>query len=611
MKVITNNDKRRVSSYLWAYTNKHILYVDDSGGNENWRIYRVDVNTGEKLTLVDIPNVQARLLARSENHPEEMLVLLNQRNPEFHDVYRLNIINGKLDMVLENDLYGDFVADSDLNVKVATESTPDGGANVYALSKDPNEPDLKKAYSRHALFSIPQADMFTSSTIMINKKGDTLYMVDSRGRDTAALIAYDLNTHNGTVLGEDPKADITDVLADPKTKEVQAYSSTFERTHWKTIDSSIAADMEYLTKLADGEMQVVSRSLDDNTWIVAYLRDIGAPIYYLYDKPAQKAQFLFSSRPELDKMPLAHMDPVIIKSRDGLDLVSYLTLPKNMRTEKATASDPVPLIINVHGGPSARDDWGYDAEHQWLANRGYAVLSINYRGSTGFGKKFANAGNGEWGAKMHDDLIDGVNWALQNGITTKNKVAIMGGSFGGYATLVGLTKTPDVFACGIDIVGPSNLETLMKSIPAYWKPFYALLKVMIGADPETEQGREFLASRSPLFFVNNIKKPLLIGQGANDPRVKQAESDQIVEAMESKKIPVTYVLYPDEGHGFQRPENRMSFYAVSEAFLAKHLGGKLEPIKDDFKNSSIEIKVGENALPASFKLQQQATSNKS
>lgn len=348
--------------------------------------------------------------------------------------------------------------------------------------------------------------------------------------------------------------------------------------------------------MSTGELEIVNRSLDDNTWIVAFLKDNGPAHYYSFDRQSGKSSFLFSSKPSLENLALSAMTPMIIQSRDKLSLVSYLSLPNAARKTDRTTHSPIPMVLLVHGGPHARDDWGYNGYHQWLSNRGFAVLSVNYRGSSGFGKAFANAGNGEWAGKMHDDLIDAVNWAIKQGITTKDKVAIMGGSYGGYATLVGLTKTPEVFACGIDIVGPSNLATLMTSIPPYWKPFYATLKKMVGGDPDTESGRAFLASRSPLTFVDKITKPLLIGQGANDPRVKEAESEQIVKMMESKHIPVTYVLYPDEGHGFKRPENRMSFFAVAEAFLAQHMGTTFEPVNNDFKNSSIDIVVGKKEI---------------
>jgi dipeptidyl aminopeptidase/acylaminoacyl peptidase len=291
------------------------------------------------------------------------------------------------------------------------------------------------------------------------------------------------------------------------------------------------------------------------------------------------------------------MHPVVIKSRDGLELVSYLTLPKGADPDNiGRPKAPLPLVLLVHGGPWGRDSWGYDAEHQLLANRGYAVLSVNYRGSTGIGKEFLNAGNKEWARKMHDDLVDAVRWSIEEKIADPKRVAIMGGSYGGYATLVGLTFTPDLFACGVDIVGPSNLQTLLSTIPPYWAPAMELFKNRVG-DPTTDDGKALLAERSPLTHVERIERPLLIGQGANDPRVKKAESDQIVKAMQEKKIPVTYILFPDEGHGFARPENRLAFYAVAEAFLAEHLGGRYEPIGKAFAGSTITCPQGVDGVP--------------
>jgi dipeptidyl aminopeptidase/acylaminoacyl peptidase len=330
---------------------------------------------------------------------------------------------------------------------------------------------------------------------------------------------------------------------------------------------------------------------------VAYTRDDGPVDFYLYDREAKKARFLFTSQPSLDELPLVKMHALEIEARDGLKLVSYLSLPDWSDPDgDGVPNQPLPMVLSVHGGPWARDDWGYDPEHQLWANRGYAVLSVNYRGSTGFGKEFINAANRQWAAAMHDDLIDAVNWAVEKRIAQKDKIAIMGGSYGGYATLVGLTKTPQVFACGVDLVGPSSLITLMQNPPPYWAPFMPVMKLRVG-DWTTEEGRKFLESRSPLFQVEKIERPLLIGQGAQDPRVKKAEADQIVQAMEEKKIPVTYVLFPQEGHGFAKPENRFAFYAIAEAFLAENLGGRREDYGDAFEGANFEVPAGAEEAP--------------
>jgi dipeptidyl aminopeptidase/acylaminoacyl peptidase len=331
--------------------------------------------------------------------------------------------------------------------------------------------------------------------------------------------------------------------------------------------------------------------------VVAYVMDDGPVRYYVYDRDTRRARFLFTNRPALEDATLAKMHPVVIGSRDGLDLVSYYTLPVWKDTDgDGRPSEPLATVLLVHGGPWARDAWGFNSMHQWLANRGYAVLSVNFRGSTGFGKEFLNAGNLEWGEAMHDDLIDAVDWAIAEGIADADRVAIMGGSYGGYATLVGLTFTPEKFAAGVDIVGPSNLITLMESIPPYWASFRDQFRKRVG-DIDAPEGRRLLRAASPLTHVDEITRPLLIGQGANDPRVKEAESEQIVDAMTERSIPVTYVRYPDEGHGFAKPENRLSFFAATEAFLSQHLGGVYEEIGDDFEGSSIEVPVGAEQIP--------------
>jgi dipeptidyl aminopeptidase/acylaminoacyl peptidase len=345
-----------------------------------------------------------------------------------------------------------------------------------------------------------------------------------------------------------------------------------------------------VAKIHEGDFDVLSRDDADRVWTVLFTVDNGPVPFYAYDRAAGKATFMFYSRPALKKYTLARMEPISFNARDGLTIHGYLSCPPGVPKKN------LPMVLNVHGGPWYRDTWGYNPEAQWLANRGYACLQVNFRGSVGYGKAFINAGDKEWGGKMHDDLIDGVRWAIEQKVANPNKIAIAGGSYGGYATLVGLTFTPDVFACGVDIVGPSNLVTLINSVPPYWKPQLDVFYTRMG-DPRTEAGEQFLLSRSPLTFADRIKRPLLIGQGANDPRVKQAESDQIVQAMKAKNIPVTYVLYPDEGHGFARPPNRLSFFAVMEQFLSRVLGGRAQPIGEDFKGSSITAPEGVEYLP--------------
>jgi dipeptidyl aminopeptidase/acylaminoacyl peptidase len=333
------------------------------------------------------------------------------------------------------------------------------------------------------------------------------------------------------------------------------------------LDDNIREDFEVIAGLGHGDFAVASRDRADENWLVSFTADDGGASYYSYDRETRSGGHLFDARPDLAEYDLARMEPVSFTSRDGLTIEGYLTLPPG------SSERPVPMVLDVHGGPWARDGWGYNPEAQWFANRGYACLQVNYRGSTGYGKKFLNAGNKEWGGRMHDDLGDAVGWAVENGVADAERVAIYGGSYGGYAALVGATFTPDLFRCAVDIVGPSSLITLITSIPPYWKPLLSTFYERVG-NPETE--REFLESRSPLFFADRIRIPMLIAQGANDPRVKQAESEQFVAAMKDKGIDYEYLLFEDEGHGFARPENRLKFYAAAERFLAKHLGGRAE-----------------------------------
>jgi dipeptidyl aminopeptidase/acylaminoacyl peptidase len=408
----------------------------------------------------------------------------------------------------------------------------------------------------------------------------------------------DIATGKSKVVASSDLADVDGILSHPTENTILAASFTYLRKEWQVLDPSVKPDFDYLRTVADGELEITSQTLDNQQWSVAFLMDNGPVRYYRYDRQAKQAHFLFTNRKDLEDVKLARMHPLVIKARDGMKLVSYLTLPPGSESsaDEARPSKPLPLVLNVHGGPWARDEWGYDSEHQLLANRGYAVLSVNFRGSTGFGKQYVNSGNREWAAKMHNDLLDAVKWAVDEKIADPKRIGIMGASYGGYATLVALTFTPDVFACGVDIVGPSNILTLLSTVPAYWQPAIQMFRDRVG-DFTSEEGKKFLESRSPLGLVDRIRRPLLIGQGANDPRVKQSESDQIVKAMQKHEIPVTYVLYPDEGHGFARPENQLSFYAVTEAFLKEHLGGRAEPIGDAFEDSSITVPTGAESVP--------------
>ena len=585
---ITRDEERGIRHYDWTYDGQHILYYQDARGDEDWHVYATNITTGETRDLTPFEKVNSQILSVNEKTPNEILIGINTRNPQLHDVYRIELSTGERTLIEENPGFVSYLFDNDDRTRFAMTFSPTGGQVI--LQRD-------ESNQWQPFLEVPNTDALTTGLAGFDKSNQILYMIDSRKRNTAALFTLDPVSGKQELVAEDDRADVGGMLVHPTEKHVQAVSFIYDRNHWHVLDPAIQEDMDYLHSVEDGELSITSRTLDDRLWIVAYALDNGPVKYYLYDRTGKQANYLFSNRTDLDEYQLARMHSLTIKSRDGWDLVSYLTLPPDSVPDgEARPSNPVPLVLLVHGGPWGRDVWGYDSQHQWLSNRGYAVLSVNFRGSTGFGKEFINAGNGEWAGKMHDDLIDAVNWAIREKITQRDQVAIMGGSYGGYATLVGLTFTPDTFVCGVDIVGPSNLVTLLQNVPPYWVPILPMMKDRVG-DWTTEEGQKSLLAKSPLARVDQIQRPLLIGQGANDPRVKQIESDQIVEAMKQKNIPVTYVLYPDEGHGFARPENRLSFYAVAEAFLSEHLGGRFEPVGEDFQGSKIQVPEGADQVP--------------
>ena len=410
-------------------------------------------------------------------------------------------------------------------------------------------------------------DTINSDPIAFTPDGNALYILSSANANTSELREMDLTTGREKTLVANPRADISGLLIHPTSRTVQAVSCYKQRIHWKVLDKSIKKDLSVIKRIRRGDFSIINRDRNDQTWLVGFTTDDGPVSYYAYDRNTKESRLLFTNRKALENLTLAKMTPVSYRARDGLTIHGYLTTPPGVKARN------LPMVLLVHGGPWNRDRWGYNCTVQWLANRGYAVLQVNFRGSLGYGKAFTNAGNREWGGKMHDDLIDGIQWAVQKRIVDPERIAIFGSLYGGYAALVGLTATPETFRCGVDICGPSNLITWIENIPPYWKPYEPLLWDRVG---HPEKDAEFLRSRSPLFHVERITRPLLIAQGANDPRVKKSESLGIVDALRKAGKAVEYVEYPDEGHGFARPENRLDFFAKAEKFLAKHLGGRYE-----------------------------------
>jgi dipeptidyl aminopeptidase/acylaminoacyl peptidase len=564
---ITHDRSRGVRNYYWAYDGTHLVYLQDRDGDENWRLHAVNIQNGVARPLTP-EGTRATPAGTSRRIRGEVLVSINARDPSYPDLFRVELVTGRLTLVAENPGFAGFLADDDLQPRLATQSTPDGGLNVLR----PSGGDWAH------WFHFPASDVFTSGLSHLSADGTQLYLRDSRGRNTAALARMDLATGETAVLAEDPRADIGRLLTDTDTYAPLAYAVLVERLSYHALDPAVQPDLDFLAAQDIGDWSLNSRTEDNRIWVVGASSDIRPGIAYLYDRAAQSLRVLYETRPELAGAPLASMHSTTLAARDRLRLVCYLTLPRTADLERrGRLPAPVPLALLVHGGPWAREVFGYNPMHQWLANRGYGVLSVNFRGSTGLGKQFVNAGDHEWGRRMDDDLQDAVAWAVAQDIADPARVAIIGMSYGGYATLAAVTRSPELYACGIDVVGPSNLETLLATVPPYWASFRAQLAKAVG-DPDTEDGRALLRERSPLHQAERIRCPLLIAQGANDPRVKQAESDQMVAAMRANNVPVTYLLFPDEGHGFVRPENNLAFTAVAEAFLARHLGGRVDPM---------------------------------
>lgn len=559
---VTDDRDRGVRSYFWSRDGRYILYVQDQGGNENYRVYAVDPRHPDRVRdLTPFDGVRVGILKAPRATPREILITMNLRNPELFDVYRLRLATGKLTLVAENpgNILG-WNVDRQGHVRAATRQTPEGDYEV--LYRDTADEDFRMV----AHYANEDGGGVYGFTI----DGTRLYVGSAKDNDRERLVILDPATGAEEVVDEDAEADLSGPVFSDRTGELLAAFYLRDRLVVHTFDERFARDWQALCDIRDGDPHITGADADETTWIAVFNDDRDPGATYLFDRTTHQHRLLFRSRPWLDPATLAPMTPVRIPSRDGLSLPCYLTLPVGV--EHAN----LPAVLVVHGGPWARDAWGYDAQVQMLANRGYAVLQVNYRGSTGFGKTFTHAAEREFAGKMHDDLIDGVEWLVQQGYADRDRIGIYGGSYGGYAALVGVTFTPDVFAAAISYVGPSNLITLAESFPAYWRPLLAGTWFRYVGDPDDPDDRADMVARSPLTHVDRITTPLLVVQGANDPRVTKIESDQIVDALRSRGVEVEYIVKDDEGHGFVKPENRMELYAAVERFFATHLGGRAE-----------------------------------
>jgi len=593
---LTDDQSRGVHSFTWAPDGANLLYFQDANGDENWRLYAADVVTGQSRALTP-PGTRAKLIGVSGNDPGGVVAMINDRDRNWPDVYRIDLGSGERTLLYRNEDTPDsrgfayFVVDRENRLRLGIKGLEDGGMEVFSREVDE---------SWRSLFVIPFEDAMQSQPLGFEAGGRTFLMFDSTGRDRAALVRVDAVSGAKTVLGESPRADVIDVWLDPASNMPEAFAADYLRRDWRALDSEAQADLDFLDTQLPGEPDVVSRSLNDQRWIVVEHGPTTPARSYLYDRSDlanRRLTLLFRHRPDLELSPMQSMIPYEIEARDGLTLVSYLTLPIGSDANNDSVPDaPAPLVLVVHGGPWERDSYGFNSVHQWLANRGYAALSVNYRGSSGFGKAFLNAGNRQWGGAMQDDLIDAVDWAVARGVTQPDRVAILGGSYGGFAALYGLAATPQRFACGVSLSGVANLSSLIETVPQQWRAYRDEMYLRVG-DPRTLDGRQMLRERSPVTRVSAIERPLLMAIGARDPYVSRADHDAIAQNLRARRKPFVYLVYPQEGHHLARPSSRLSFYATAEHFLGECLGGRVEPVGAAFDGALLEAMDGADSVP--------------
>ncbi|MEM8614012.1 MAG: alpha/beta fold hydrolase [Cyanobacteria bacterium P01_H01_bin.105] len=564
---VTADVESPIIVYFWSADGRYILYAQDKGGNENFHIYAVSPDaladaTPAARNLTPIDGVAAQIYAVPKKTPNYIIVGFNDRDPRFHDIYRVDLTTGERTLLLQNDEnIGFWTTDLDGNVRLAYRQTQEGGSEILTVNNDGLTP----------IYTCQLEE--TCIPIRFHKDGQQVYLISNQDRDLIQLELLDLASQQSQVIEVDPESEVDfgGAVFSEATDDLMATYYVGDRVRIYPQDNQFAADLAFLqTQLPNAEFSLTSLTQDDRLVLIGAQSDVNSGETYLFDRSAQTLEKLYESRPELPNAHLATMQAIRYTARDGLEIPAYLTLPQGV--------EPVnlPIIVMPHGGPWARDVWGYNPFTQFLANRGYGVLQPNFRGSTGYGKAFLNAGNNEWGTgAMQHDLTDGVQYLIDEGIADPERVGIFGGSYGGYAALAGLAFTPDIYAVGASAVGPSNLITLLNSIPPYWASLKATFALRLG-DPDNARDRERLEAQSPLFSAENIQAPLMVIQGANDPRVKQAESDQIVAALRDLGRPVEYLVAPDEGHGFRKEANALAMTAALEQFLAEHLGGRYQ-----------------------------------
>jgi len=571
----------------WAADGERLIVLKDPTGSEQTGVFSYAIHSDHWVCLSPPGDGECRPVVVRSEIEDEILVESNDRDPAYFDVWRVNIRTGEKQRIVTNDRFTWFHADRFLRPRLAEERCENGFVIFHTAEENSNW---------RPLIHVPPEDEMQTRPFRIYELLDPfdetaarIYAMDSRDRNTAALVTWDLETGAVQRLAEDAQADVTGLVIDAAAHTPIAWSSSYEKPELRAIGAGPPADLNAVDEELKMPFSILDQSVDGQVWIVAAEASERPRTFFCYDRSTRQTWPLYDARPALADAELYPMQPHVIESRDGLKLVSYLTMPKDRSPSHA-------MVVLVHGGPWIRDDWGFDLWTQFLANRGYAVLTVNYRGSRGFGKAFLNAGDKEWGGKMFDDVVDGVQWAIDKRIAEPGKIGLMGASFGGYATLVGMTREPDLFACGIDVFGVSNLISFLATVPKHWKVLREMWERRLG-DPNNPVDRKMLEARSPINFIDRLRHPVLIAQGATDPRVVKAESENMAQAIERSGGDVAYLLYPDEGHSFYQIDNELSFFACAEAFLSKHLGGQREAFGDELSRSSLTVPMGASLIP--------------
>lgn len=598
---VTRFDNRPPDSFQWSADGRFILVMKDVGGEEHSQLWVANLAKGTVANVTADPEVQTKIVKISARRAGEILVGLNVRDRRYRDIYRIDLETGARTEIYRNAAgYIDVVADPDFNIRLGVRGNVDGSSTYFRLDAD------KPADKPAELMTIPLASLRNSRILSLSAKGQLL-MLDSRYSDKAGLVSLNIATGERTPIADAKRADIVDMVFDEKTEALLATREDPLVGEWTVRSPEAQAEFSAIETALKGPFKIAGQTPDNERWLLLETEPGRPERYWWWGRKSRTTTALFSTRPELDRAVLSKRIPVAIASRDGLTLPSYLTLPSDAKLRAdGMPTRPVPLVLLVHGGPWLRDDLAFDSQHAWLADRGYAVLSVNFRGSGGFGSAFMAAGDKQWSGTMHNDLIDAVDWAIAKGVTSKNRVAAMGLSYGGYSTLVSLSFTPDRFQCGVDLAGPSNLVRQVAGMPVWWTWQRPQFVNRVG-DPTTEEGAADLMRRSPIARVDAISKPLLVTNGANDPRIFPSQSEEIVDALKKRGKPVTYAFYPDEGHVYAKDATNISFAAVAEHFLSKCLGGRAEPYGRDLANSRIEIRTGGSLVPG---LEQALTKSK-